>query len=48
MAKDKNRGNREQKKPKKEKAKPAASLKYGAKASVTEVFGRAQEPKPKK
>ncbi len=48
MSKDKNRGNRETKKPKKTKEKPPASSKYGQKSGVSEAFGKATAPKPKK
>lgn len=40
MSKEKNRGNRETKKPKKAKDKSVASTKHPQQSAVNEVFGR--------
>lgn len=48
MSKEKNRGNRETKKPKKIKEKTVASSKYAPKSAVTTAFGKAQGSPTKK
>lgn len=40
MSKEKNRGNRETKKPKKAKEKTVASSKHPQQSAVSEMFGR--------
>jgi len=40
MSKDKNRGNRETKKPKKSKEKAAASVKHPQMSAVSAMFGK--------
>lgn len=48
MAKDKNRGNREAKKPKKAKVKTAMTSSLAAQSATSQVFGRANAPKARK